>query len=47
MARFCMAFAIGFGDLRTAGLGDPDPRRWVELNRQLVQSLSPTRAPKD
>ncbi len=39
LARFCMTVGIGYLQLKTAGLADPDGAEWVALVRHLVDSL--------
>ncbi len=39
VARFCMSVGIGYLNLKTAGLADPDPARWAALVRRLVEAL--------
>ena len=39
LARFCMTVGIGYLQLKTAGLPDPDGAQWAALVRHLVDSL--------
>jgi hypothetical protein len=41
VAHFCMALGVGFTQLRTVGLDDPDLAAWTSLTRQLVASVRP------
>lgn len=42
IARFCMALGVGYAQLRTAGLEDPNLVAWTALTAQLVASVRPT-----
>ena len=39
LARFCMTVGVGYLQLKTAGLPDPDPGEWTALVRHLVESV--------
>jgi TetR/AcrR family transcriptional repressor of uid operon len=41
IARFCVALGVGYAQLRTAGLDDPDLAAWAALTAQLVSSVRP------
>jgi AcrR family transcriptional regulator len=42
IARFCTALGIGYAQMRTAGLEDPDLTAWSTLTRRLVESVRPS-----
>lgn len=45
IARFCMALGLGYAQMRTVGLDDPDLPAWTSLTARLVASVKPDARP--